>query len=73
MKTYTISAQERGGNLSRVPIKREKGTNENAMRGAWIVSTHAPLCDIVLTQGSMHVVTYRNGVITALNGKEHKA
>lgn len=72
MKTYTLSAQERGGNLARVPIRREKGTKKNAMRGAWIVSTNAPLCDIVLTQGSKHVVTYRDGVITALNGKEYK-
>ena len=72
MNTYTISAQERGGNFSRIPLRRAKETKDNAMLAAWRFSQTTTLCDVVLTQGSKHVATYRNGVITALNGKEHK-
>lgn len=73
MKTYTISAQERGGNFARIPLRREKCAKDDAMRAAWNCSLWGGLCDVVLTQGSKHVVTYRDGNITHLNGKEHKA
>ena len=72
MKTYTISAQERGGEFARVPLRRVRETKDNAMQIAWTFSKKAYLCDAVLTLGSKHVLTYRNGVITHLNGKEHK-
>ena len=72
MKTYTISAQERKGS-NVIPLKRVKTTEDNAMFSAWQFSKKADLCDAVLTQGSKHVVTYRNGVITHLNGKGHEA
>ena len=71
MKIYTIHAQSRDDGEC-VPLKREAGTKDHAMRGAWVFSASATLCDIVLTQGSKHVVTYSNGVITHLNGKEAK-
>ena len=73
MKTYTISAKERGGNFARIPLKRAKETKDNAMQAAWRFSQTTTLCDVALTQGSKHIVTYRNGVITELTGKEHKA
>jgi hypothetical protein len=72
MKTYTISATVPDG-LFRVPLNRAKETKDNAMQAARNFSNHATLCDVVLTCGSKHVVTYRNGRITKLNGKEHKA
>jgi len=72
MKTYTISTQERGGECARVPLRRAKGTKDQAMRAAWEFSNTAPLCDVVLTQGSKHVITYRDGDITHSNGKEYK-
>ena len=72
MKTYTISVKERNG-FHVIPLMRAKETKDNAMEAAWQFSKIADLCDVVLTLGSKHVVTYRDGVITALNGKEHKA
>lgn len=69
---YTISSQERTGELHRIPLRRGKDTKENAMWAAWHLSTRASLCDVVLTQGSKHLATYRDGNITALNGKKHK-
>ena len=72
MKTYTISTQERGGECARVPLRRAKGAKKNCMFAAWQFSNTAPLCDVVLTQGSKHVATYRDGDITHSNGKEYK-
>jgi hypothetical protein len=68
MKAYTVSAQERDGD-ERVTLKRAKVSKDEAMQAAWNFSQHATLCDVVLTCGSKHVVTYRKGRITALNGK----
>jgi len=45
MKTYTISTQERGGECARVPLRRAKGTKDQAMRAAWEFSNTAPLCN----------------------------
>jgi len=73
MKTYTLSAQNRGGEIARVPLRRAKETKDNAMLAAFNFSERATLCDVVLTCGRKHVVTYRNGRITALDGKEPKA
>ena len=73
MKIYTISAQERGGKFARVPLRRAKETKDNCMQAAWRFSQTTTLCDVALTQGSKHVAAYRDGVITHLNGKEHKA
>jgi len=70
--TYTISAQERSGELHRVPLKRAKTTKDDAMKAAWKFSLDTLVCDVVVTCGSKHVVTYRDGKITALNGKECK-
>lgn len=72
MKTYTISAKERNGGHV-IPLRRAKCAKDDAMRAAWNCSLWGSLCDISMTQGSKHVVTYRNGNITHLNGKEHKA
>lgn len=72
MKTCTISAKERNGCLV-IPLRREKCAKDDAMEAAWLFSKKADLCDAVLTQGSKHVATYRDGKITHLNGKEHKA
>lgn len=72
MKTYTISAKERNGSHA-IPLRREKCAKDDAMRAAWNCSLWGSLCDISLTQGSKHVATYRDGNITHLNGKEHKA
>ena len=72
MKTYTISTQERGGECARIPLRRAKEKRYDAMQAAWLFSQRATLCDVVLTQGSKHVATYRNGKITHLNGEEHK-
>ncbi len=72
MKTYTISAQERGGECAQVPMRRGKATKDHAMQSAWLFSQTTTLCDVVLTQGSKHVATYRNGKMTHLDGKEHK-
>ena len=72
MKTYTISAKERDG-CQVIPLRRWLGTKDQAMRAAWEFSNTAPLCDVVLTQGSKHVITYRDGDITHLNGKEFTA
>lgn len=72
MKTYTISAKDRkGGHV--IPLRRAKETKDNAMQAAWRFSQTTTLCDVALTQGSKHVAAYRDGVITHLNGKEHKA
>lgn len=73
MRNYTIWAQERGGEFARVPLKRAKETKDNAMMAGHHFSLHATLCDVVITQGSKHVATYRDGKITQLNGKEHEA
>lgn len=73
MKTYILSAQERGGEIARVPLRRAKETKVNAILAAVKFSERATLCDVVLTCGSKHVATYRNGRITALNGKDRKA
>ena len=73
MKTYTLYAQKRGADQDWVPLKRWRDAKDNAMEAAWQFSQKADLCDAVLTQGSKHVVTYRDGRITHLNGKEHEA
>lgn len=70
--TYTISAQAMGGEFERVPLRRVKETKDNVMQAAWLFSQQATLCDVVVTRGSKHVATYRNGNITYYNGKEHK-
>ena len=68
---YTISAKERGvQNL--IPLRRYSITKVEAMNAAWLFSQRATLCDVVVTRGSKHVVTYRNGNLTHYNGKEHK-
>lgn len=72
MKTYTISAKKRNG-CHVIPLRRAKWTKDNAMFVAWQFSNTETLCDVVLTQGSKHVATYRDGKITHLNGKEHEA
>lgn len=71
MKTYTISAKERNGGHV-IPLRRAKETRDNAILAGHHFSLQATLCDVVLTQGSKHVATYRNGKITHLDGKEHK-
>lgn len=73
MKTYTLWAQERDGELARVPFKRAIEPRGNAMEGALRTSAKATLCDLILTCGRAHVATFRNGQITALDGKEYKA
>jgi hypothetical protein len=70
--TYTISSQERTGELHRVALKRAKTTKDDAMKAAWKFSLDTLICDVVVTRGSKHVATYRDGKITELNGKEHK-
>lgn len=72
MKTYTISAKERNGSHV-IPLRRAKETKDNAILAGHHFSQRATLCDVVLTQGSKHVATYRDGNITHLNGKEHNA
>lgn len=71
MKTYTISAKERNARNT-IPLRRAKDTKDNAMKAACEFSLRATLCDVFLTQGWKHVVTYRDGNITHLNGKEYK-
>jgi len=72
MKTYTISAKDRkGGHV--IPLRRAKADKEDARLSARMLSERATLCDVVLTQGSKHVATYRDGEITHLTGKEHEA
>lgn len=68
--TYTISVQDENG--YRVPLRRAKATKDEAMLAAWKFSQQATLCDVVATCGSKHVATYRNGNMTAYNGKERK-
>ena len=70
--TYTISAQAMGGEFERVPLRRAKETKDNAMYAGWHFSQRATLCDVVVTCGSKHVATYRDGKLTCYNGKEHK-
>lgn len=70
--TYTISAQAMGGEFERVPLRRVKETKDNVMQAAWLFSQRATLCDVVVTRGSKHVATYRDGKLTNYNGKEHK-
>lgn len=70
--TYTISAQAMGGEFERVPLRRAKATKDDAMKAAWLFSQQATLCDVVVTRGSKHVATYRDGKLTNYNGKEHK-
>ena len=70
--TYTISAQARDGEFQRVALRRAKETKDNAMQAAWHLSTRATLCDVVVTRGSKHVATYREGNLTHYNGKEQK-
>ena len=72
MKTYTISAKERNG-CHVIPLRRAKEKRYDAMQAAWLLSQRAALCDVIVAQGSKHVATYRDGKITHLNGKEHKA
>lgn len=71
--TYTISAQARGGEFERVPLRRAKATKDDAMKAAWFFSQQATLCDVVVTCGSKHVATYRDGNLIDYNGKEHKS
>ena len=71
MKTYTISAKERNGCYV-IPLRRAKETRDNAILAGHHFSRRATLCDVVLTQGSKHVITYRDGDITHSNGKEYK-
>lgn len=70
--TFTISVQERDGELKRVPLKRLKTTKDDAMRLAWDFSQYWILSDVVVTRGSKHVATYRGAKLTHYNGKEHK-
>ena len=68
MSRYTISVMDENGYS--IPLKRAKDTRDNFMQAAWNFSQHATLCDVVVTCGSKHVVTYRDGKTTRLNGKE---
>ena len=70
--TYTISVQAREGEFQRVALKRRKTTKDEAMKAAWNFSHCVTLCDVVVTCGSKHVATYKEGVLTVWNGKEHK-
>lgn len=70
--TYTISVKARDGEPLRVPLKRTKAAKDDACKSAWLFSQQATLCDVVVTQGSKHVATYRNGNMTHYNGKEQK-
>lgn len=72
MKTYTIHVQSRDTS-DRVALRRKAQTKEDAMEAAERFSNVVPLCDVVVTIGSKHVVTYRDCQITHLNGKEYKA
>lgn len=69
MKTYTLWAQERAGEFARVPVRRAKETRENAILAAHRVSARATLCDLILTCGRSHVATFRNGKMTAQDGR----
>ena len=71
MKTYTISAKERNARNT-IPLRRAKETRDNVLLAVHNFSRRATLCDVVITQGSKHVVTYRDGNVTHLNGEEHK-
>jgi hypothetical protein len=68
--TFTISAQDENGH--RIPLKRAKVTMEDAMEAAWDFSESGLICDVVVTRGSKHVATYRDGNLTHYNGKEQK-
>ena len=70
--TYTISVQARDGEFQRVALKRRKTTKDEAMKAAWEFSKTVTLCDVVVTCGSKHVVTYKEGFLTVWNGKEQK-
>ena len=70
--TYTISAQAMGGEFERVPLRSVKETKDNVMQAAWLFSQQATLCDVIVTCGKKHVVTYRDGQLTHHNGKKHK-
>ena len=52
-------------------MKRFRSTKDDAMMYAYAFSQKAALCDAVLTRGSKHIVTYRDGQITELNGKAY--
>lgn len=68
--TFTISAEDENG--YRIPLKRGKARKDDAMRAAWTLSQSGALCDVVVTCGSKHVATYRDGSLTHYSGKEHK-
>lgn len=68
--TYTISVQDDNGYS--IPLKRAESTKHEAALAAYTFSQQATLCDVVVTCGSKHVATYRNGVATVWNGKEQK-
>ena len=70
--TYTISVQAREGEFQRVTLRRTKAAKDDACKSAWLFSQQATLCDVVVARGSKHVATYRGGVLTVWNGKEHK-
>ncbi len=67
--TYTISVEKNG---VRVPIARRKRALDAVKREAWTFSFSAKLCTVVVTRGSTHVITYRLGKITMVNGKAMK-
>lgn len=68
--TYTISAQDKNG--YNIQLKRSKETKDQVLFAAWKFSQSATLCYVVVKQGSKHLATYRRGVVTSWNGKEHK-
>lgn len=72
MKTYTIHAQDRNSGW-RVPLRRANETKDEVMQAGCHVSIWSAICDVVITQGSRHIATFRNGNMTHLNGKECKA
>ena len=71
VNTYTISVQHRIEYRAVVPMKRFRSTKDAAMMHAYAFSQKAALCDVVITRGSKHIVTYRDGQITELNGKAY--
>jgi len=71
VNTYTISVQHQIEHRAVVPMKRFRSTKDDAMMYAYAFSQKTALCDAVLTRGSKHVATYRDGEITELNGKAY--
>lgn len=69
--TYTISVQQRDGDLHHVPLKSADVHRHDAMRVAWRFSHDVELCDVVVTKGKKHVATYRSGKMIEYLGKAH--